>query len=92
MIVIGLVLIWKRLRDLKIENALLEESNQEMMEAEIELDNLEEAVEAETLADLVEEYNEHIAPEELETSHLEHISETLKDRVIELEEEVKKKK
>ena len=92
MIVIGLVLIWKRLRDLKIENALLEESNQEMIEAEIELDNLEEVVEAETLADLVEEYNEHIAPEELETSHLEHISETLKDKVIELEEEVKNKK
>jgi hypothetical protein len=91
MIVIGLVLIWKRLRDLKIENALLEESNKEMMEAEIELDNLEEVVEAETLADLVEEYNEHIAPEELETSHLEHISETLKDKVIELEEEVKNK-
>jgi hypothetical protein len=92
MILIGLVLIWKRLRDLKIENALLEESNQEMIEAEIELDNLEEVVEAETLADLVEEYNEHIAPEELETSHLEHISETLKDKVIELEEEVKNKK
>ena len=92
MIVIGLVLIWKRLRDLKIENALLEESNQEMIEAEIELDNLEDAVADETLADLVEEYNENIAPEELEVSHLEHISETLKEKVIELEEEIKNKK
>ncbi len=92
MIVIGLVLIWKRVRDLKIENSLLEESNQEMIEAEIELDNLESVAGDETLESLVEEYNEHMDPEELQVSHLEHISETLKEKVIELEGKIEDKK